>query len=196
MSRVVRRGGRSRRWLRNRYISTYVDSPNRNVPAETLNADTKCHAHAPGHTDGRCRRRDDVAVQIGLCGGKITIRQVGNVSLPSAITSILWNRRVVPNYLANGSRSPWYKGGPKAAVHTARKMYDRSRTRTERTSGGGALVSSILASEFPKATLQSVYQTVQHARHAFPPFWEARSIPALVRLSAFHLDVTSPITKN
>jgi len=34
-------------------------------------------------------------VQIGCCGGEITIRQVGNVSLPFAITAILWNRRVV-----------------------------------------------------------------------------------------------------
>lgn len=102
---MVRRGGRSRRWLRNRYISTYVDSPNRNVPAETLNADTKCHAYAPGT---RMADVDSATVQIASCGGKITIRQVGNVSLPSAITSILWNRRVVPNYLANGDRNPCF----------------------------------------------------------------------------------------
>lgn len=70
-------------------------------------------------------------VQIGSCGGKITIRQVGNVSLPFAITSILWNRRVscVSNYLANNRNcSRGYKGGPvgvyvrnvRLIVHTRR----------------------------------------------------------------------------
>ena len=138
------------------------------------------------------RQRDGMTVQIGSCGGKITIRQVGNVSLPSAITSILWNRRVVPNYLANylanGAR------GTEITLKACEKCI-RLITYTHANVLTDQLVSVNFSERILKGdTSQTVYRTVELVSRDTRSlhFWKV-SIDSTIRLSGFHPDVMSPI---